>query len=75
MDSTVEQRVLRFCAWSEPYGVRLDTTVEQDRSLNWNQTQLDGRAPVTLHTADRVGAVLRHLAPNERPQGRYAFHM
>jgi hypothetical protein len=43
--------------------------------MNWNQTQLDGRMPITLHTADRVGEILRHLGPDERPQGRYAFYM
>jgi hypothetical protein len=43
--------------------------------MNWNQTQMDGRMPITLHTADRVGEVLRHLGPHDRPQGRYAFYM
>jgi hypothetical protein len=43
--------------------------------MNWNQTQLDGRLPITLRTADRVGEILRHLGPNERPQGRYAYYM
>jgi hypothetical protein len=43
--------------------------------MNWNQTQLDGRAPITLRTADRVGQILRHLSPLDRPQGRYAFYM
>ncbi|NNH68307.1 hypothetical protein HLB23_00155 [Nocardia uniformis] len=43
--------------------------------MNWNQTQLDGRLPITLRTADRVGQILRHLSPQDRPQGRYAFYM
>ena len=43
--------------------------------MNWNQTQLDGRQPITLRTADRVGQILRHLSPQDRPQGRYAFYM
>ncbi|MWA04574.1 hypothetical protein F8568_030195 [Actinomadura sp. LD22] len=43
--------------------------------MNWNQTQLDGREPITLRTADRVGQILRHLHPRDRPQGRYAFYM
>lgn len=43
--------------------------------MNWNQTQLDGRLPITLRTADRVGEILRHLGPHDRPQGRYAFYM
>jgi hypothetical protein len=43
--------------------------------MNWNQTQLDGREPITLNTADRVGEILRHLGPDERPAGRYAFYI
>lgn len=43
--------------------------------MNWNQTQLDGKQPITLRTADRVGQILRHLSPQDRPQGRYAFYM
>jgi hypothetical protein len=34
-----------------------------------------GREPITLRTADRVGEILRHLDPQDRPQGRYAFYM
>jgi hypothetical protein len=43
--------------------------------MNWNQTQLDARQSITLRTADRVGEILRHLRPQDRPQGRYAFYM
>ena len=43
--------------------------------MNWNQTQLDGRQPITIRTADRVGEILRHLGSQDRPQARYAFYM
>jgi hypothetical protein len=43
--------------------------------MNWNQTQLDGRQPITIRTADRVGEILRHLGPHDRPQSRYAYYM
>jgi hypothetical protein len=43
--------------------------------MNWNQTQLDGRQPITLRTADRVGDILRHIPADVSPQGRYAFYM
>ncbi|GAA2715911.1 argonaute/piwi family protein [Actinoplanes palleronii] len=43
--------------------------------MNWNQTQLDGKTPITLRTANRVGEILRHLEPHDRPQSRYAFYM
>lgn len=43
--------------------------------LNWNNTQFDGREPVTLRIADRVGSILRYLAPDEPLVARYAFYM
>lgn len=43
--------------------------------LNWNATQLDGRDPITIRTADKVGEILRHLNPDEEPNSRYAFYM
>jgi hypothetical protein len=43
--------------------------------MNWNQTQLDGKRPITLRTADQVGEILRHTPDDVRPQARYAFYM
>lgn len=43
--------------------------------MSWNQTQLDARQPIRIRTADKVGAILRHLGPHGRPLGRYAFYM
>jgi hypothetical protein len=43
--------------------------------MNWNQTQLDGRRPITLNTAEQVSGILRHLDSKTRPQGRYAYYM
>jgi hypothetical protein len=43
--------------------------------MNWNQTLLDGRLPITLRTADTVGEILRHVPADVRPQARYAFYM
>lgn len=43
--------------------------------MNWNQTQMDQRDPITLRTADNVGDILKHIPPEDRPQGRYAFYM
>jgi len=33
---------------------------------NWNNAQLDERDPLTLRTAHRVGAILRHVPPDAR---------
>jgi hypothetical protein len=43
--------------------------------MNWNQTQLDGKKPITLRTAEQVGEILRHTPEGVHPQARYAFYM
>lgn len=39
--------------------------------MNWNQTQLDGRLPVTLRTANQVKAVLRFCRSDQMVATRY----
>jgi hypothetical protein len=41
--------------------------------MNWNQTRLDGRDPVTLRTANQVKAILRFLRPG--PGHRHPHYM
>jgi hypothetical protein len=43
--------------------------------VNWNQTQLNTRKPVTLETSKRVGDILRRLLADIQPQARYAFYL
>lgn len=43
--------------------------------MNWNATQLDGRLPITLRTADSIGDILKHLPEGESPAPRYAYYM
>lgn len=43
--------------------------------LNWNQTRMDGRHPITLRTAERVGGILRFLDSDDPVAARYAFYM
>ena len=43
--------------------------------LNWNQTRLDGREPITLRTAGRVGGILRYLDPDDAVAASYAYYM
>jgi hypothetical protein len=40
--------------------------------MNWNQTRLDGREPVTIRTANQVKAVLRFCAQDRAVATRYA---
>lgn len=43
--------------------------------MNWNNTQFDGRQPVTIGCARRVGDVLKYLPENQVPQIRYSYYM
>jgi hypothetical protein len=43
--------------------------------MNWNNTQFDGKYPVTLGCARKVGEVMKYLEPGERPQVRYGYYM
>ena len=43
--------------------------------MNWNQTRLDGRYPVTLRTASQVKAILRFCTPDQAIATRYAHYM
>lgn len=43
--------------------------------MNWNNAQLDERDPLTLRTAYRVGAILKHVPEGARAATRYAYYM
>ena len=43
--------------------------------MNWNNTQLDGKYPITLSCARKVGEIMKYLDDNDRPQIRYGFYM
>ncbi len=43
--------------------------------LNWNNSRLDGRHPITTRAARGIGTILRHLEPDEPIGARYAFYM
>ena len=43
--------------------------------MNWNNTQLDGRLPITLECAGKVGDILKYLSDSDRPQVSYGFYM
>jgi hypothetical protein len=69
----------------QPIGVRVVTASLGHRDIageilaltkmNWNQTRLDGRLPVTLRTANQVKAILRFCAPDQAIATRYAHYM
>ena len=43
--------------------------------MNWNNTQLDGRLPITLECAKKVGDIMKYVDLGEKPQVSYSFYM
>jgi len=43
--------------------------------MNWNNTQMDGLEPITLHAARKVGHVLRYLQEGQVPEPTYRYYM
>jgi hypothetical protein len=54
---------------------RVATEVLALSKMNWNNAQLDERDPLTLRTARRVGAILKHAPLAEQIATRYAYYM
>ncbi len=45
--------------------------------MNWNNTQFDGKYPITILCSRNVGRIMKYLDPekHEEPQIRYSFYM
>ena len=43
--------------------------------MNWNNTQFDGKYPITIQCARYVGQVMKYLGEHDQPQIRYSFYM
>ncbi|MCB2160512.1 hypothetical protein KQH40_00330 [bacterium] len=43
--------------------------------MNWNNTQFDGRLPITIRAARQVGAILKNIEQQEITQPKYSFYM
>lgn len=43
--------------------------------MNWNDTQFDGKYPITLGFARRVGQIMKYIDPSEKPRINPAFYM
>ena len=43
--------------------------------MNWNNTQFDGKYPITIACARKVGEIMKYLNETDKPQIRYAFYM
>ncbi|KAB7726649.1 hypothetical protein F5984_23770 [Rudanella paleaurantiibacter] len=43
--------------------------------MNWNNTQFDGKYPITMVCARKVGEVMKYLDIHEKAQIKYGFYM
>ena len=43
--------------------------------MNWNNTQFDGKYPVTLGCSRKVGEIMKYLTDTDTPQIRYGYYM
>ena len=43
--------------------------------MNWNNTQFDGKYPVTLGCSRKVGEIMKYLTESDTPQVRYGYYM
>ena len=67
----IEMRIVR----SEESPTFLANEILGLTKMNWNNTQFDGKYPVTLGCARKVGEVLKYLGEHERTQSRYSYYM
>lgn len=43
--------------------------------MNWNNTQIDGKYPITIECARKVGLIMKYIPENVKPQTKYSFYM
>lgn len=53
----------------------LGTEILALSKMNWNQSRLDARLPITLKTADQIKHILRFCDPAQQIASRYAEYM
>ena len=68
-----------------PLGFRCDRVAETPpflaqeilalTKMNWNNTQFDGREPITLRCARQVGQILKYFGPDDTYEPYYRFYM
>ncbi|RUS66696.1 hypothetical protein CUZ56_01486 [Saezia sanguinis] len=67
----LELRVIR----SEQSPVFLAREILGLTKMNWNNTQFDGKYPITLSCARKVGEIMKYLDETDHPQIRYGYYM
>ena len=69
----------------QPLAIRVydaDTSIENISreilnltKMNWNNTQYDGKYPISLQCARKVGEIMKYLGKEEKPEINYSFYM
>lgn len=69
----------------QPIGIRTynpDTSIESISKeilsltkMNWNNTQFDGKYPITIQCARKVGEIMKYLGEHEKAEPNYSFYM
>ena len=67
----IELRIVK----SDQSPLYLATEVLGLTKMNWNNTQFDGKYPVTLGCARKVGEIMKYIPDSEQPQIRYGYYM
>lgn len=62
-------------AVTETDPVMLSQEVLALSKMNWNQSQLDGRLPITLSAARKIAGILKHVDDKRVVEGRFANYM
>jgi hypothetical protein len=55
--------------------IRLAEEILSLTKMNWNNTQFDGRLPITLRAALQVADILKYVGPTDPVAANYAFYM
>ena len=63
------------CEQTEQSPRLLATEVLSLTKMNWNNTQFDGKWPITLLAARKVGSILRHVEMEDNCEPYYGFYM
>lgn len=43
--------------------------------MNWNNSQIDGKYPITIGCSRKVGEIMKYLDDNDKPKTKYAYYM
>ncbi|MBO6795314.1 MAG: hypothetical protein JJ895_15515 [Balneolaceae bacterium] len=62
-------------AQSEESALTICREILELTKMNWNNTQFDGKYPITIKCARKVGDIMKYLKEDERPEISYKYYM